>query len=200
MAIEPETILEAVVPETVVAPVVKAEPFKAFLTQADFDREIQKAVKANEANATKKAEAALEAKSLTESQKIQAQIDALNERQVAVDKKYAEVAAKEVLTSLGLEAKDYEPLLAGIVSTDVDETKIRADAMGKHILSIATSIATKKLQEQMKSVTVPEGSADNSTASTPEQKYNMLLAQAQKNPNDVKLRQAAFIAREALLN
>ena len=93
---ELEPLTPEIVTPTVEAGVMPVTPtsFKTFPTQADYDREIQKAIKANEENAAKKAAKALEEKSLTESQKIQRQIDELNEKTELVNRKYSEVAAR----------------------------------------------------------------------------------------------------------
>ena len=192
----PEVVVPTV--ETVVTPVAPTS-FKTFPTQADYDREIQKAIKANEENAAKKAAKALEEKSLTESQKIQKQIDELNEKTELVNRKYSEVAAREVLSGLGLERDQYEVFLDSIVTSDSEETKVRAQSLGSHILTVAESLAQKKIQTAMKSTPVPAGiPIDPATKPTPELTYNELLKKAQKNPNDRFLMQELFAAKEQL--
>ena len=201
---ELEPLQTNVTPETAVAPataepVVTPTAFKTFPTQADFDREIQKAIKANEDNAAKKAAKALEEKSLTESQKIQKQIDELNAKTELVNRKYSEVAAREVLSGLGLDREQYEVFLDGIVTADSEETKERAKSLGTNILTVAESIAAKKIQTAMKTTPVPAGiPIDPAQKPTPETEYNELLKKAQKNPNNRALMQELFAAKERL--
>lgn len=201
---ELETLQTTVTSDPAIAPepattTVPTSAFKTFQTQADYDREIQKAIKANEENAAKKAAKALEEKSLTESQKIQKQIDELNAKTELVNKKYSEVAAREVLSGLGLEREQYEVFLDGIVTTDSEETKERAKSLGAHILTVAETLAQKKIQSAMKTTPVPTGiPIDPAQKPTPESEYNELYKQAQKNPNDRALMQRLFVAKERL--
>ena len=192
----PEVVVPTV--ETVVTPVAPTS-FKTFPTQADYDREIQKAIKANEENAAKKAAKALEEKSLTESQKIQRQIDELNEKTELVNRKYSEVAAREVLSGLGLDSEQYEVFLDGIVTADSEETKERAKSLGTRILTVAESLAAKKIQTAMKTTPVPAGiPIDPAQKPSPESEYNEQLKRVQKNPNDRAEMQKLFALKERL--
>lgn len=202
-----ETTEPTVAPVVETIPVIdiapKVEPFKSFTTKAELDsyldREKQQAVKANEANAEAKAKKALEAATMTETQKIQAMADEMKAERELIKKERAEVAAKAVLMKLGIADEDIDSdMLVGIVDSDIEGTRARAERLGMKITSLATSIATKKMQDTMKSVTVPASAADNSTASTPEQLYKIKLAEAQKNPNDRKLQQEVFTLREKM--
>ena len=200
MKLENTTDAEPIVDTPVADSTPPVQPsYKTFPTQADYDREIQKAIKANEENARKKAAKELEEKTLTESQKIQRQIDELNAKTESVDKKYSEVAAREVLSGLGLDREQYEVFLDGIVTVDSEETKERAKSLGTHILTVAETLAQKKIQSAMKTTPVPTGiPSDPAQKPTPETEYNDLLKQVQKNPNDRSLQMRLFAAKERL--
>ena len=200
MELENTTVTEPIVETPVVDSTTPVQPsYKTFPTQADYDREIQKAIKANEENARKKAAKELEEKTLTESQKIQRQIDELNAKTEAVNKKYSEVAAREVLSGLGLDREQYEVFLDGIVTVDSEETKERAKSLGTHILTVAETLAQKKIQSAMKTTPVPTGiPIDPAQKATPETEYNELFKQVQKNPNDRSLQMRLFAAKERL--
>jgi len=177
------------------------EPFKTFATQADYDRDVQSKIKANEENARKKAEKELEQKSLTEAQKFQALADEIKAERELVKKERAEVAAKAAMTKLGIEESQYADMLDNIVSSDIEETKARAEKLGNQILTIANGIAAKKIQEQMKSTPIPQGTPNNEgTSLTDEQKLSVLLEKVRKTPNDKRLMQEYFAAKERIIS
>lgn len=142
-----------------------AAPFKSFATEAEFnsyrDKEIQRAVKANETNAQEKAKKALEEQTMTEAQKFQALSDEIKAERELVKKERAEVAAKAVLTKLGIKEEDYEDLLENIVSSDVDATKAKAEKLGQRILAIAKGLSTKQIQDEMKGSSTPANAQSN---------------------------------------
>ena len=179
-----------------------ASPFKTFATEAEYksslDRDIQKAVKANEANATKKAEEAARLAQMTAEQKMSAQLDDINAQLKAVKLGKSELAAKETLNKMGLSSEDYVDFLSYIVTTDEEETKGKATSIGAKLLETAKSLAQKQIQETMRAVSVPAG-AVGQEAETDDTKYAQLLARVKTDPKNSKLIDEAFYFHEAML-
>jgi len=195
----PSTEVQAVTPPVTTAPLT---PFKQFATEAEYksflDREKQQAVKANEANAQKKAEEAAKLAQMTAEQKMEAQLNLINERFTELNKGKSELAAREVLNKLGLQSEVYADFLPFIVTTDEEETRIKATSIGEKLLATASQMAQKQIQETMKSVTVPAGSANANIAVSDEAKYAQVLKKLADNPKNSQLQAEAFALGEAL--
>lgn len=189
----------AATPEPTTAPLT---PFKQFATEAEYksflDRERQQAVKANEANAQKKAEEAAKLAQMTAEQKMAAQLDLINEKFGELQRGKSELAAREVLNKLGLASDVYADFLPFIVTTDETETIEKASSIGEKLLATANQLAQKKIQETMKSVTVPAGSAGAEAVATDEAKYAQILKKLAENPKNSALQAEAFAFGEAL--
>lgn len=163
-------------------------PFKTFASQSEYDKAIGEAIKANEANAQKKAEKSIEAR--------QAELEQQLEQ---MRREAAKVAAKEVLIEKQLPIKDFELFLDKLASTDIEATKTATAEFADKVLAIAGEMSKRGAQDAMKSVNIPKGTQNDSAgASTLEQELKSLKEQWIKNPNDNELARRIFILKDRL--
>jgi hypothetical protein len=179
------------------------QPFKAFATEAEYrsflDREKQQAVKANEANAAKKAEDAAKKAQMTAEQKLSAQLDEINAQLNEVHRGQSELASKEELNNMGLSAEDYVEFLPYIVTTNEEETRSKAAKIGAKLLEKANALAQKQVQKTMRDVDVPAGTLGQEV-STDESRHAELTKRLTEDPKNSKLQQEWFRSKEALRN
>lgn len=163
-------------------------PFKTFASQSEYDKAIGEAIKANEANAQKKAEKSIEARQVELEQQLE-----------QMRREAAKVAAKEVLIEKQLPIKDFELFLDKLASTDIEATKMATAEFADKVLAIAGEMSKRGAQDTMKNVNIPKGTQSDSAGSlTLEQELKSLKEQWAKNPNDNELARRIFILKDRL--
>lgn len=163
-------------------------PFKTFASQSEYDKAIGEAIKANEANAQKKAEKSIEARQVELEQQLE-----------QMRREAAKVAAKEVLIEKQLPTKDFELFLDKLASTDIEATKMATAEFADKVLAIAGEMSKRGAQDTMKNVNIPKGTQSDSAGSlTLEQELKSLKEQWAKNPNDNELARRIFILKDRL--
>ena len=87
----------------------------------------------------------LQEKSMTEDEKLQAEMDKAKEMQTRFQKEIAKFRAKEIFVTAGLKEEDYEKILDTVVTDDEEITKTRAKNMVDLIVAqkAATEAAVK---------------------------------------------------------
>lgn len=139
-------------------PAEPAAPFKSFATQADFDREIQQAIKSHETKLTAKLTPAIRAQvekeaSMTAEQKVQAQLDALEADKKALAKEKVRIKVESLFASKGIAEADRVPMLDSIVDDNEEESLKR----GQALISALEHSVNEQVKAQMKQVPPPDG-------------------------------------------
>lgn len=84
---------------------------------------------ASELSKVKKELKALKEASMTDAEKLQAELDKAKEAQVIYNKELSKLRAKEIFVTAGLTETDYASILDVVVSEDEETTKTRAKSM-----------------------------------------------------------------------
>lgn len=84
---------------------------------------------ASELSKVKKELIALKEASMTDAEKLQAELDKAKEAQVIYNKELSKLRAKEIFVTAGLTETDYASILDVVVSEDEETTKARAKSM-----------------------------------------------------------------------
>ena len=84
---------------------------------------------ASELSKVKKELKALKEASMTDAEKLQAELDKAKEAQAIYNKELSKLRAKEIFVSAGLTEADYSSILDAVVSEDEETTKVRAKSM-----------------------------------------------------------------------
>ena len=84
---------------------------------------------ASELSKVKKELQALKEASMTDAEKLQAELDKAKEAQALYNKELSKLRAKEIFVAAGLTEEDYTPILELVVSEDEETTKARAKSM-----------------------------------------------------------------------
>ena len=84
---------------------------------------------ASELSKVKKELKALKEASMTDAEKLQAELDKAKEAQAIYNKELSKLRAKEIFVSAGLTEADYSSILDAVVSEDEETTKARAKSM-----------------------------------------------------------------------
>jgi len=136
-----------------------AKPFKSFATQADFDREIQQALKSREesmkAKLTPEIKAQVEKESkMTAEQKVQTQLDELNNQKADLAKEKCRLKAESLLVSKGItDGVARSTMLDSVVTEDETETLKRTQTL----VDAIDKATNEKIKEAMKKVGKPAG-------------------------------------------
>ena len=138
------------------------KPFKSFATQADFDREIQQALKSREesmkAKLTPEIKAQVEKESkMTAEQKVQAQLDELNNQKAELAKAKCRLKAESLLVSRGVtDDVARSTMLDSVVTEDETETLKRTQTL----VDAIDKATNEKIKEAMKKVKKPDSDND----------------------------------------
>lgn len=161
--------------------------YKTFESQADYDRAIQQAVKNNEEKAKKIAQKDLE----TRLKELEAQTE-------RVKVEASKVAAKELLTEMGFAPSEFQDVIERFASADADATKESVKSFAERIKTEAEKIAQSKVQEVVKSTSIPKGVHTDDSLKTTEQLYRDAHQELLKNPNDSDLLLKVFQLKEKM--
>lgn len=181
----------AAVPTTQTA-AEETKPFKTFASQADFDREIQQALKSREesikAKLTPEIKAQLDKESkMTAEQKVQTKLDELNNQKAELAKEKCRIKAESLLVSKGItDEVSRSTMLDSVVTGDETETLKRAQAL----VDAIDKATNDKIKEEMKRVKKPASDVgqndENKTIAVKyAQDYAKRRATASKASNDI---------------
>lgn len=136
----------------------ETKPFKSFASQADFDREIQQALKSREesikARLTPEIRAQLDKESkMTAEQKVQEQLDQLATEKKELAKEKVRIKVESLFASKGISEADRQPMLDSIVDDSEEESMKR----GQALISAIEHDVNEKIKAAMKKVTPPDG-------------------------------------------
>jgi hypothetical protein len=118
---------------------------KNFVDPSTLPKSVEKSVfdkTASELAKVKKELKALQESSMTDAEKLQAELDKAKETQANYNKELSKLRAKEIFVTAGLTETDYAPILDVVVSEDEETTKTRAKSMVD--LIAAQKAATEK--------------------------------------------------------
>lgn len=139
----------------------EAKPFKSFASQADFDREIQQALKSREesikAKLTPEIKAQLDKESkMTADQKVQAQLDQIEADKKALAKEKNRIKAESLLVSKGItDEVSRSTMLDSVVGEDETESLKRTQAL----VDAIDKATNEKIKAAMKDVHAPNAGA-----------------------------------------
>lgn len=155
--------------QTTTTQATETRPFKSFASQADFDREIQQALKTREesikAKLTPEIKAQLDKESkMTADQKVQAQLDQLEADKKALAKEKNRIKAESLFVSKGItDEVSRSTMLDSVVGEDETESLKRAQAL----VDAIEKATNEKIKAAMKDVKAPNtGASDNKPQST----------------------------------
>lgn len=142
----------------------ETKPFKSFASQADFDREIQQALKSREesikAKLTPEIKAQLDKESkMTAEQKVQEQLNQLATEKKELAKEKVRVKVESLFASKGISEVDRQPMLDSIVDDNEEESLKR----GQALISAMEHDVNEKIKAAMKKVTPPNGGSGTGT-------------------------------------
>lgn len=140
----------------------KQQPFKAFASQADYDRAIQQAIKSHEENLKTKLTPEIRKQlekeaNMTAEQKFQEKLNKLEADTKALAIEKSRIKAESIFAAKGISEEDRAAMLDSIACEDAEETEKRANAL----VAAIEKATNEKIKAAMKKVGVP-----NSTAGT----------------------------------
>lgn len=134
---------------------------------------------ASELAKVKKELKSLQEKSMTDDEKLQAEIDKAKEVQANYAKELAKLTAKEIFVTAGLKEDDYTPILDAVVTEDTETTKTRAQSMVDLIVAQKEAVDKAVRKELLDKTPKPPAGAGGK-AVTKEQFAKMGLIEKQK--------------------
>lgn len=161
-----------------VTPVVEpAKPFKAFTSQADYDREIQQAIKSHEAKLTAKLTPAIKAQlekeaNMTAEQKLQAEKDALEADRKALATEKSRIKAEALFAVKGIGEAERAVMLDRCVTDSEEDSVKNAQAL----LDAIDNAVKEQIKVAMKDVKPPNSVSTTAEKFTPDVAYAKDLA------------------------
>lgn len=123
---------------------------------------------ASELAKVKKELKALRESSMTDAEKLQAELDKAKETQANYNKELSKLRAKEIFVTAGLTETDYAPILDVVVSEDEETTKTRAKSM-VDLIAAQKAAAEKAIKAELLKGTPKPKSGEGDTGITKEQ-------------------------------
>lgn len=123
---------------------------------------------ASELSKVKKELKALKEASMTDAEKLQAELDKAKETQANYNKELSKLRAKEIFVTAGLTETDYAPILDVVVSEDEETTKTRAKSM-VDLIAAQKAAAEKAIKAELLKGTPKPKSGEGDTGITKEQ-------------------------------
>lgn len=123
---------------------------------------------ASELSKVKKELKALKEASMTDAEKLQAELDKAKEAQVIYNKELSKLRAKEIFVTAGLTETDYASILDVVVSEDEETTKTRAKSM-VDLIAAQKAAAEKAIKAELLKGTPKPKSGEGDTGITKEQ-------------------------------
>jgi hypothetical protein len=118
---------------------------------------------ASELSKVKKELKALKEASMTDAEKLQAELDKAKETQANYNKELSKLRAKEIFVEAGLTEKEYSSILDTVVSDDEEVTKTRAKTMIELIANQKKLAEEKLKKELLKDTPTPRDGGGSST-------------------------------------
>lgn len=145
---------------------------------------------ASELSKVKKELIALKEASMTDAEKLQAELDKAKEAQVIYNKELSKLRAKEIFVAAGLTEEDYTPILELVVSEDEETTKARAKSI-VDLITAQKAAAEKAIKaELLKGTPKPKPGDSDGEKMTKEKFRKLSLFEKQKfaleNPDAYK--------------
>lgn len=149
----------------------EAQPFKAFASEADYQKEIdakiQQALKTHEeklkGKLTPEIRKQLEAEAnMTAEQKVQAQLDQLEADKKALAKEKVRIKVESLFATKGISEADRQPMLDNIIDENEEESLKR----GQALLDAIDRATNEKIRAAMKDVKAPGTTAESGSKET----------------------------------
>jgi len=144
---------------------------KEFVDPTTLPKSVSKEVfdkTASELAKVKKELKALRESSMTDAEKLQAELDKAKETQANYNKELSKLRAKEIFVTAGLTETDYAPILDVVVSEDEETTKTRAKSM-VDLIAAQKAAAEKAIKAELLKGTPKPKSGEGDTGITKEQ-------------------------------
>lgn len=147
----------------------KQQPFKAFASQADYDRAIQQAIKSHEENLKTKLTPEIRKQlekeaNMTAEQKFQEKLNKLEADTKALAIEKSRIKAESIFAAKGISEEDRAAMLDSIACEDAEETEKRANAL----VAAIEKATNEKIKAAMKKVGVPNSTAGVNTGTEKE--------------------------------
>ena len=147
----------------------KQQPFKAFASQADYDRAIQQAIKSHEENLKTKLTPEIRKQlekeaNMTAEQKFQEKLNKLEADTKALAIEKSRIKAESIFAAKGISEEDRAAMLDSIACEDAEETEKRANAL----VAAIEKATNEKIKVAMKKVGVPNSTAGVNTGTEKE--------------------------------
>lgn len=147
---------------------------------------------ASELSKLKKELKALKEASMTDAEKLQAELDKAKEAQANYNKELSRLRAKEIFVTAGLTETDYASILDVVVSEDEETTKTRAKNMVDLIAAQKAAVEKAVKAELLKSTPKPKpGEGDSS-----DEDFDKKIEEARENGDMATV--AALIRQKAM--
>ena len=144
---------------------------KEFVDPTTLPKSVSKEVfdkTASELAKVKKELKALQESSMTDAEKLQAELDKAKETQANYNKELSRLRAKEIFVTAGLTETDYASILDVVVSEDEETTKTRAKSM-VDLIAAQKAAAEKAIKAELLKGTPKPKSGEGDTGITKEQ-------------------------------
>ena len=144
---------------------------KEFVDPTTLPKSVSKEVfdkTASELAKVKKELKALRESSMTDAEKLQAELDKAKETQANYNKELSKLRAKEIFVTAGLTETDYASILDVVVSEDEETTKTRAKSM-VDLIAAQKAAAEKAIKAELLKGTPKPKSGEGDTGITKEQ-------------------------------
>lgn len=144
---------------------------KNFVDPSTLPKSVEKSVfdkTASELAKVKKELKALQESSMTDAEKLQAELDKAKETQANYNKELSKLRAKEIFVEAGLTETDYASILDVVVSEDEETTKTRAKSM-VDLIAAQKAAAEKAIKAELLKGTPKPKSGEGDTGITKEQ-------------------------------
>lgn len=147
---------------------------------------------ASELSKVKKELKALKEASMTDAEKLQAELDKAKESQVIYNKELSKLRAKEIFVTAGLTETDYASILDVVVSEDEETTKTRAKSMVDLISAQKAAVEKAVKAELLKGTPKPPAGDGGNTGGAFEKEIEVARANGDMATVAALIRQQAM--------
>jgi hypothetical protein len=168
---------------------------KNFVDPSTLPKSVEKSVfdkTASELSKVKKELKALKEASMTDAEKLQAELDKAKETQANYNKELSKLRAKEIFVTAGLTETDYASILDVVVSEDEETTKTRAKSMVDLITAQKAAVEKAIKAELLKGTPKPKPGEGGS----PDGDFDKKIEEARENGDMATV--AALIRQKAM--
>lgn len=122
---------------------------------------------------------------LTDAEKIQKALNEAEDTKLEYEKKFNQLEAERILVSSGLTEDDYKDLMEGIVSSDIERTRLMANSLASVISRQKETAMQKAKEELMDGTPIPNNNSGSGKEEESEaEKAAKAIADSQKTSND----------------